>query len=76
MSKSMDARVGAAGMNARNLGLSQEMTAGARWSAKTLRTFSWSFPSGRINPASAASSASFSPEKSSVTGSNESRSLQ
>ena len=34
MSKSIEARVGAAGMKARNRGLSHEMTAGARWSAK------------------------------------------
>jgi hypothetical protein len=76
MSKSIDARVGAAGMKARNRGLSQETTAGARWSAKISRTWAGSFPSGRKSPASAASSAFLLPAKSRETGSSPSRILQ
>ena len=76
MSKSIEARVGAAGMKARNRGLSTEMTAGARWLTKMSRTTAGSFPSGRMSPSRAASSAPFSPEKSEVAGSNDNRAWQ
>jgi len=76
MSKSIEARVGAAGMKARNRGLSQEMMAGARWSANTSRTFPGSFPSGHTSPDKAASSSALFPTKSRDTGSRASRILQ
>ena len=74
MSKRSEALVGAAGMNDKKRGLSQETTAVASLSTKSLRTCAASFPSGRIRPSSSASSDATSPPKSSGTGSMDSRS--
>ncbi len=76
MSKSRAALVGAAGMNERKRGLSQETTAVASLSTKSCNTSPASFPSGRINPDTASPSAPLWPPKSSGTGSSASRSRQ
>ena len=73
MSKSRDALVGAAGMNDKNRGLSTDTTAVDSLSTKSLSTWAASLPSGRIRPASSASSEATRPPKSSGTGSMERR---
>ena len=65
MSKRREALVGAAGMNDRKRGLSHETTAVDSLSTKSLSTWAASLPSGRISPASSASSDSTRPPKSS-----------
>ena len=73
MSNSSAALVGAAGMKARKRGLSQEITAGARTSLKTVNTSAGSRPPAVINPSKAASRVVLSPTRSSGTGSISSR---
>ena len=62
MSKRSDALVGAAGMKAKNRGLSQEITAGARAFSNSSSTSAASLPRGLMSPWSALSRADFSPE--------------
>ncbi len=76
MSKRSDALVGAAGMNERKRGLSQETTAKASFSVHSFSTWAGSLPSGPIRPASSASREDTRPPKSSDTGSMERRSRQ
>ncbi len=56
MSKSSEALVGAAGMNERNRGLSQEMTAVASWWSKTSMIRAGSVPVRSISPSRLAAS--------------------
>ncbi len=74
MSKSREAFVGAAGMNDKNRGLSQETTAVASFSTKRFSTCAASLPPGRMSPESSWSSDSTRPPKSRETGSRDSRS--
>ena len=76
MSKSSEAFVGSAGMNDKKRGLSQDTTAVASLSTNNFRTSAASLPSGRMSPASSASSDATRPPKSSDTGSMESRARQ
>ena len=76
MSKSREALVGAAGMKDKKRGLSHDTTAVDSLSTNTFSTWAGSLPSGRINPASSASSDSTRPPKSRATGSMERRSRQ
>ena len=61
MSNSSDALVGAAGMNAKNRGLSAESTAWARWSSYSLMTVAGSVPPAVTSPDSRASSSAALP---------------
>ncbi len=61
MSNSSAAFVGAAGMNAKNRGLSAESTAWARWSSYSLMTVAGSVPPAVTSPASRASSSAALP---------------
>ena len=77
MSKSSAALVGAAGMNERKRGLSQEITAVARCCSKISMTLSGLDPLLLISPSKLASSAeTWAPPKSSGTGSSASRHRQ
>ena len=76
MSKSSAALVGAAGMNDKNRGLSQEMTAVDSSSTKSRRTSAASLPSGRISPVRTEPNPGAWPPKSSGTGVRANRSLQ
>ena len=74
MSNSREDLVGAAGMKDKKRGLSHETTAVDSLFTKTSSTCAASVPSGRISPASSASSDSTRPPKSSATGSMDRRS--
>ena len=76
MSKRREALVGAAGMNDRKRGLSQETTAVDSLSTNSCSTSAASLPSGFMRPDSSASRDSTRPPKSSDTGSIDRRSRQ